>query len=117
MRIDDTTTVAFTSLLRTARESRGWAQYEAASHIGVPASTLSRLEHGPYEGMRFADVVLLCRAYGISVDSIAALVGLPTPGDEERDSEVEVLCAAMRTLETEQRQFVLRVLQAVMKGL
>lgn len=117
MRISDEQRQQFVHLLRTARESRGWKQYEAATTSGVLPSTLSRLEHGPYAGMRFEDIALLCRAYQIPLDSLAALLGMPTTDGEEVASELIALCAAVRSLESEQQAFVIRVLQAVLRGL
>lgn len=109
---------AFATLLRSAREGRGWLQLEAAKRAGVAASTLSRLEHAPYEGMRFEDIMRLCWLYGISPEQVASIVGIPTSGDrQEVDGELTALCAVLQGLEQEQRTFVLKVLHAIIRGM
>lgn len=117
VRITEEQKKAFADLLRSARESRGWKQFEAAERAGIPATTLSRLEHGPYEGMRFEDILLLSRLYGLSVDHLAEMVGIPLATEVEADGHLRAVYAAVQALEAEQRAFVIRVLQAVLKGL
>ncbi len=117
MRVTDKQRDAFAKLLRDARESRGWKQYEAAERVGIPATTLSRLEHGPYDGMRFEDLARLAHTYGIALEVFAALVGLSAEEPQEGNGEVGTLIATVRSLEPDQRAFVVRVLQAVLKGM
>jgi transcriptional regulator with XRE-family HTH domain len=117
MEITEQQRVQFVELLRGLREARGLKQFEAAEQMGVPVSTLSRLEHGPYEGMRFEDIVLLCRFYHLPVDDVASVVGLPDPEREGSGVLPSQLESALRVLAPAQQAFLLQVLQVVLSGL
>src|SRR5437899_8417723 len=63
-------------LLREARTATGMSLDEAAALVQWSRPTLSRLERGETEKVRFREVLALCEVYGLSAEATAVARGL-----------------------------------------
>lgn len=61
------------SVLKAAREKKGWGLRETARHSGVPVSTISKLESGDLENPTFVTLVALRVALGIKDKEFVSL--------------------------------------------
>lgn len=68
--------------LANKRNALGWSLEKAAAKSGVSASTIGRLELGQIKAPSAASVILLCQAYGCSMDVLFEL-NLPDAPDKE----------------------------------
>lgn len=68
--------------LAAKRNALGWPLEKAAAKSGVSVSTISRLELGQLKSPSAASIVMLCQAYGCSLDALFA-VELPDEPDKE----------------------------------
>lgn len=71
------------------RNTLGWPLEKAAAKSGVSVSTISRLELGQIKSPSAASIVMLCKAYGCSMDALFAL-DIPDTPDVERMHEAEL---------------------------
>lgn len=68
--------------LAAKRNALGWPLEKAAAKSGVSVSSISRLELGQVKSPSAASVVMLCRAYGCSLDALFD-IELPPEADKE----------------------------------
>lgn len=68
--------------LAEKRNALGWSLEKAAAMSGVSVSTINRLELGQIKAPTAASVVMLCKAYGCSLDALFAL-DIPESPDKE----------------------------------
>lgn len=64
------------------RNSLGWSLEKAAAKSGVSASTIGRLELGQVKAPSAASIIMLCSAYGCSMDELFEL-DIPDAPDRE----------------------------------
>jgi transcriptional regulator with XRE-family HTH domain len=81
----------FQELIKGKRQARGWNQTEAGEAAGVGQRNISELERGPSPGTPFHTIAKVAKAYGISLDYIATILGLfdadNSVSDEDGDFE------------------------------
>jgi transcriptional regulator with XRE-family HTH domain len=107
---------AFSKLFLDARKLRGKTQQEVADESGVSQTMISTLEHGPYAGMNFVDVVKLASYYGIAPNTLAASIGLfEVESDNDFTSFTSQLQWAYYRLVPEKQQTALRLIQAAVQ--
>lgn len=68
--------------LSKKRNALGWSLEKAAAKSGVSASTIGRLELGQIKAPSAASIVMLCQAYGCSMDVLFEL-SVPNAPDKE----------------------------------
>lgn len=74
-----TSKTTFAKHLSAARKDHGWTQSDLAKRTGLKTSAISHFETGARKNPSLKNLVKLCRALGISADS---LLGLP-PVDKD----------------------------------
>lgn len=67
------------SLIREARENKGWTQSRLAMESGVEYTQISRIEAGKIPGTSFDNIRRLARALGVSLDEIDRRLPEPIP--------------------------------------
>ncbi len=83
--------------IRTARERRGLTQAELAHELGVPQSTIARLERGGRTDPRLSTVIAIAGALHVSLDQLAFEAGLaarPPRAADVADQVGEAVSAA-----------------------
>lgn len=107
---------AFRELMKAGRAPTLLGQPEVAEKTGVAVSTISAYENrGPYDRMRWADVVRLCEFYDISMDRLLAVLGHRVP--DSRAAWLAPLEHRLAALDPERRAFVLRAVETLLDGL
>jgi transcriptional regulator with XRE-family HTH domain len=88
------------SSLRAARERAGWSREALAYHSGLSVAAIAQIESGRRKDVRFASLVALARALGVSVDRLGGGTGLVDSKLLEHrvllyDSDAEFLASAV----------------------
>jgi len=63
--------VSLASCLKEFREERNWTQGELHRRTGLERSYLSRLESGKVQDLSLKNAMLICQAFGITVEQFA----------------------------------------------
>lgn len=81
-------------ILRHAREQAGLSQAALAARVGLAANHVVRLETGEKAQPRFETVVRLAAELGLSLDDVAAHMGLPSGRVSEKSGKAASKTAA-----------------------
>ena len=73
--------MSLATCLKDLRSQRGWTQGDLHRKTGLERSYLSRLESGKVHDLSLKNAILICRAFGITVEEfVATCFGNKGPG-------------------------------------
>lgn len=61
------------SVIRDARDARGWTNQHLSEECGVPESSVQKIITGKTQNPSFDSIASMCRALGLSLDSICGI--------------------------------------------
>jgi len=118
--------IRFSALMREARAKRGETQVQVADGMSAMFKTtvsqafISGIEKGPYEGMRFIDLIQIIQYYSLSLQTVIDILGLqaaPVDVDSMSLPLNNVLIQATTELDEAQQSQLAEILQIVMNGI